>query len=73
MLSVRKFLVRKVTDALAKEPEIFVVVEGGLVQEVVDLPAHIRLTVIDYDTEGVEAERLEKSPLGGEPCCLARY
>ena len=61
------------TDARARAAEVFVVLQGGLVQKVVALPAHIRLTVIDYDTEGVDDERLEKSPLSGKPCCLARY
>ena len=73
VLSVRNLLVDKVTDRLAKEQEIFVVLQGGLVQEVVDLPGHIHLTVVDYDTEGVDDERLQKSPLDGQPCCLNRF
>lgn len=73
VLSVRNLLVNKVTDALAKEQEIFVVLQGGLVQEVVDCPSNIHVTVVDYDTEGVDDERLEKSPLSDLPCCLNRF
>ena len=47
VLSIRNVLVRKVTDALAKEQEIFVVMDGGLIQEMVDIPPGIRITVID--------------------------
>jgi hypothetical protein len=73
VLSVRNLLVNKVTDALAKEQQVFVVVEGGLVQEVVDLPNHIRLTVIDHDIQETCGERLEKSPLNHQPCYLSHY
>lgn len=73
MLGVRHRLVDQVTDRRAKEPEIFVVLQGGLVQEVVDCPSHIHLTVVDYSTEGVDDERLQKSPLNGQPCCLNRF
>ena len=73
VLSVRNLLVNKVTDRLAKEQEIFVVLQGGLVQEVVDLPNHIHLTVVDYDIEGVDDERLQRSPLNGLPCCLNHF
>lgn len=73
VLSVRNLLVNKVTDMLAKEVEIIVAMDGGLIQEVVDLPSHIHLTVVDYDTEGVDDERLQKSPLNGQPCCLNHF
>jgi hypothetical protein len=73
VLSVRNLLVNKVTDRLAKEQEIFVVVQGGRMDEVVNCPSNIRVTVIDYDTEGVEDDRLQKSPLNGLPCCLNRF
>src|SRR5512137_197931 len=73
VLSVRNLLVNKVTDALAKEQRIFVVVEGGLVQEVVDLPHSTRLTVIDHDIQETCGDNLEKSPLNGQPCYLSHY
>ena len=73
VLSVRHLLVDKVTDRLAKEHEIFVVLQGGLAREVAHCPSHIHVTVIDYDTEGVDDERLQKSPLNGQPCCLDHF
>ena len=73
VLSVRNVLVDKVTDRLAKEQEIFVVLQGGLAREVAHCPSNIHVTVIDYDTEGVEDERLQKSPLNGLPCCLDHF
>jgi hypothetical protein len=69
VLAVKKSLVEKVT----KSTEIFVVMEGGVVHEIVDLPDHIHVTLIDYDTEGVEKERLEISPVDGELCAINRW
>jgi hypothetical protein len=56
VLLVKKQLVEKVT-AFTKR-EIFVIMEGGLVHEIVNLPPNIHVTVIDYDTEGVEQESI---------------
>lgn len=53
--------------------EIFVVMEGGVVHEIVDLPDNINVTVIDYDTEGVEQERLQISPVDGELCVITKW
>ena len=50
-----------------------VIMEGGVVHEIVDLPDNIHVTVIDYDTEGVGEDRVEKSPLNQKPCCIDRY
>ena len=56
-----------------RKREIFVVIEGGVVHEIVNLPPNINVTVIDYDTEGVEKERLEISPVDGELCVINRW
>jgi hypothetical protein len=53
--------------------EIFILIEGGVVHEVVGLPPNINLTVIDYDTEGVEKERLEISPVDGKLCVTNQW
>lgn len=53
--------------------EIFILIEGGVVHEVVNLPPNINVVVIDYDTEGVEKERLEISPVDGELCVINRW
>ena len=68
VLSVKNRLVEKITKPI----EIFVVMEGGVVHEIVDLPDHIHVTVIDYDTEGVEKERLEISPVDAEVCVITK-
>jgi hypothetical protein len=66
VLVVKKNLVEKV----AKPIEIFVIMDGGLIHEIVDLPDNNNVTVLDYDTEGVEKERLEISPVDGELCVI---
>ncbi len=62
----------KPTEA-AKPVEIIVVMEGCVVHEIVGLPENINVTVIDYDTEGVEKERIEISPVDGELCVITKW
>ncbi len=62
----------KTIDAI-KPVEIFLIMEGGVIHEIVDLPPNINVTVIDYDTEGVEKERLEISPVDGELCVITKW
>ena len=45
---------RKWVSRFKRQREIFVIMEGGVVHEIVNLPPNINVTVIDYDTEGVE-------------------
>jgi hypothetical protein len=71
VLVVKKNLVEQVIEFTRKE--LFILVEGGMVHEVVHLPPHLNVTVIDYDTEGVEKERLEISPVDGELCVLNKW
>jgi hypothetical protein len=71
VLLVKKNLVEKVVEFTRKE--IFILIEGGVVHEVVNLPSNINVTVIDYDTEGVEKERLEISPVDGELCVINKW
>jgi len=52
---------------------ILVIVQGGLVQDVVNIPSGLTVQVIDYDTEGEEDERLEISPVDGHVCCLSTF
>ena len=59
-------------DANAKHI-IQIVVQGGLVQDVRNVPPGIEVQVIDYDIEGAEAQCVEASPLDGEACCIATY
>jgi hypothetical protein len=69
VLAVKKSLVEKVT----KSTEISVVMEGGVVHEIVNLPPNINVAVLDYDTEGVEKERLEISPVDEELCVISKW
>jgi len=70
-LQVKKCLVGKVA-AFATQ-EIFVVMEGGVVHEIVNPPPNIHVTVLDYDIEGVEKERIEVSPVDGEACVINKW
>jgi hypothetical protein len=63
---------KKTVDEI-KPVEIFVIMEGGVVHEIVNLPPNINVTVIDYDTEGVEKDRLEISPVDGELCVITKW
>ena len=67
---LKRGLVEKVTGS---NPEIFVIVNGGLVQEIVNLPPNLNVTVLDYDTEGVANEELEISPVDGELCVINKW
>ena len=64
---------KKWVSRFHRKREIFLVIEGGVVHEIVGLPDNINVTVIDYDTEGVEKERLEISPIDGELCVITRW
>jgi hypothetical protein len=52
---------------------IYVTVEGGLVRDVTGVPDGIEVVVIDYDVELKEADRLDVSPLDGEPCEITTF
>lgn len=71
VLTANTTLADEVSECRPKE--IFILIEGGVVHEVVNLPPNIQVVVIDYDTEGVEKERLEISPVDGEVCVINRW
>ena len=53
---------------------IYIVLKGGLVQEVRNLPAKSEVQVIDYDIEDeLDPERIQISPLDGEACCISTF
>ena len=64
---------KKWVSRFQRKREIFLVLEGGVVHEIVNLPPNINVTVIDYDTEGVEKDRLEISPVDGELCVINKW
>ncbi|MGA2542514.1 MAG: hypothetical protein ABSG78_13250 [Verrucomicrobiota bacterium] len=70
VLKLKRRLVRKLRSP---KREIFVILEGGLVQEIVNLPPNINVTVLDYDTEGADKEDLQISPVDGELCVINKW
>ena len=42
-------------------------------QDVTSIPAGIEVVVIDYDVDIKEADRLDVSPLDGEPCEIITF
>jgi hypothetical protein len=64
---------KKWVSRFQRKREIFLVMEGGVVHEIVGLPENSNVTVIDYDTEGVEKERIEISPVDGELCVITKW
>jgi hypothetical protein len=64
---------KKWVSRFQRKREIFVIMKGGVVHEIVDLPDNIHVTIIDYDTEDVENERLEISPVDGELCVITKW
>jgi len=69
VLAVRDALVA----AARRERIIHVVVQGGVVQEVTDVPPGIGVQVVDYDVDRAEREHVTRSPLDGEPCVLTKF
>jgi hypothetical protein len=51
--------------------QVNVFMEGGIIQNI-ELPAGVRVTVYDYDVEGVDADRIEKDGKGDE-CTIATW
>ena len=77
VLRVRDRLVQQVL-ALARprqtKRKIYVLVQAGMVQKVVDLPDDMELVVLDYDVDDVdEPEQLQLSPVDGELCCMSNF
>ena len=57
-----------------KKHAIFVLISGGLAQDVSNIPADVEIHVIDYDVgEQSDADRIAVSPLDGEPCCISIF
>jgi hypothetical protein len=69
--AVQKRIVKKIGKA--RRREIFVIVEAGVVHEIINLPSHLHVTVIDYDVESVDEKRLEISPVDGELCFMHKW
>jgi len=71
VLSAKATLVQKVEQFTKRE--IRILIEGGVVHEVLDVPTDIQITILDYDTEGADEECLEISPVDGKLCAISRF
>ena len=69
--AIKKRLIKKFTKS--SKIEIFVIIEAGVVHEIINLPANISVTVIDYDIESVDDQRLQISPVDGELCVINKW
>lgn len=52
-----------------KKP-LYIIMDGGIIQEVLNVPDGVDLQVIDYDVDGVDLDRITKSPLDPEQDCI---
>ena len=44
--------------------KIIIHVEGGIIQQISDIPKGVEVEVRDYDTDGTDADRLTDTPDG---------
>ena len=72
VLRVKNHLVERFLQHCSKK-EIFIVLEAGMVREVVNLPEPFQVTVLDYDVEDTQPEQLHISPLDGELCLIRKF
>jgi hypothetical protein len=70
---IKQNLVAKVVERSRRHRTILVVVTGGVVQEVRDIPPGIEVKVVDYDIEAVDDFDLQISPLDGAACSIRAF
>ena len=74
VLRIKAHLLRQVSRAAGAAQHVMCIeIADGVVKDVVNVPAGIQVVVVDYDTEGVEREELQISPLNGECCCITEF
>ncbi|MCX6908355.1 MAG: hypothetical protein NTY01_09975 [Verrucomicrobia bacterium] len=75
VLNVKNRLVAqvKLTRPQDGKHPIYVSVEGGVVQNVENIPAGVSVVVLDYDVDAQDSDRIKPSPLNGELCWMAKY
>lgn len=52
---------------------IYITVQGGVVQQVQNVPEGVEVHVIDYDIEQSDSPKLDVSPLDGEACSISTF
>jgi len=70
---IKQNLVAKVMERYRHHRTIHVVVAGGVVQEVRDIPSGIEVKVVDYDIEAVDEFDLQISPLDGAASSIRAF
>ncbi len=57
-----------------KAPTVIdVIVEGGVIQDIIGIPKGVTVRTIDYDIEGSDPDRLSPSPCGDGECILGEW
>jgi len=70
---IKQNLVAKVVERYRHHHTIHVVVAGGVVQEVRDIPSGLEVKVVDYDIEAVDEFDLQISPLDGAASSIRAF
>lgn len=52
---------------------IDIIIEGGVVQGVLNIPKGMSVRIIDYDTETADEDSLSVSPYGGAACFITEW
>ena len=77
ILSYQDRMLMTLADEIARVraavPEVFISIEGGVVQGVTIKNAPCIVRVYDFDIEGAEADSLSKSLDGEDDCILSEY
>jgi hypothetical protein len=72
-LRIKENLVARALEYHRQHHTIHVVVAGGLVQDIKDIPAGIEVKVVDYDIETADDFDLQISPLDGAACSIRAF
>lgn len=57
-------------DTFARKKDIIIVVEGGLIQDISNIPEGVNIIVKDFDTDGQNAHIIDKH---GDECIVSEY
>ena len=59
----------------AHPPQIVITLEGGVLQDIANIPKETEVVVLDYDTDGADEDRLKVNPWSdkGDKCILSHY
>lgn len=52
---------------------VYVIVYGGVVQDIINVPKGIKIHVLDHDIDGCDESNLSTNPFTKERCSLAIF